>query len=312
MLKRGKPDGSLRIMDCPITISSRVVYDRVGHGYYTFMIRAFNENDIGSEISSGFELRIKKPAHLTIWFYAAVVISLGFLVYMIIRLREKNLRTEQKRLLKKIDEKTKDLIVKEEIIKERKKVEKVLIEAKTKAELSEKLKTSFLQNMSHEIRTPMNTVVGFSELLMKNTKVDTKQTEYINVIHTNAENLLTIIDDILDVSQLETNQLKVKQGNCKVDEMIDGLKSKYMEVLILPTAAKDKVDYFMLEPEQHIGKPEKYSGNLAPNCRELRLPCGLYEVKWRYWLDKAWKSMEVKICHKMKQPFTLDFEPDAL
>jgi signal transduction histidine kinase len=214
-----------------LTSARRIVYNRVGHGTYTFKIRAFNENDISSEISSGFELRIHKPVYLTPWFYAGLVILLVSLIYMVIRQREKNLRTEQERLLKKIDEKTKDLIVKDEIIKERKKVEKALIEAKTKAELSEKLKTSFLQNMSHEIRTPMNAVVGFSELLMKNTKVDAKQTEYIDVIHTNAENLLNIIDDILDVSQLETNQLIMREGNCKIDAMIEGLKEKYHEVL---------------------------------------------------------------------------------
>jgi len=214
-----------------LTSERRVVYDRVGHGYYTFKIKSFNENNIESEISSGFELIIKKPLYLTIWFNVAIILLLVFLVLVIIKRREKNLRTEQERLLKKIDEKTKDLIVKEEIIKERKKVEKVLIEAKTKAELSEKLKTSFLQNMSHEIRTPMNAVVGFSELLMKNTKVDAKQTEYIDVIHTNAENLLTIIDDILDVSQLESDQLIMREGNCKIDVLIECLKAKYLEVL---------------------------------------------------------------------------------
>jgi len=215
------------------TLSSgrRVVYDRVGHGNYTFKIRAFNENDISSEISSAFELRIKKPIHLTIWFYAVVFIMLGFLVYIIIKLRERKLRTEQVRLLKNLDEKTKDIIIKEEIIKERKKVEKVLIEAKTKAELSDKLKTSFLKNMSHEIRTPMNAVIGFSDLLKRTAEVDTKQMEYINVINTNAENLLTLIDDILDVSQLESNQLNVKKGACKVNVMIDDLKAKYLEVL---------------------------------------------------------------------------------
>jgi len=214
-----------------LTSSRRVVYDMVGHGNYTFKIKAFNADDVGSEITSAFELRIKKPVYHTIWFYAAILIILSLLVYILMRLRERKLRTEQERLLKNLDEKTKDLIVKEEIIKERKKVEKVLIEAKTKAELSEKLKTSFLQNMSHEIRTPIHAVVGFSDLLKKTVEVDTKQMQYINIINTNAENLLTLIDDILDVSQLETNQLKVKQGTCKVNVMIDDLKSKYLEVL---------------------------------------------------------------------------------
>ena len=214
-----------------LTSGRRVVYDRLGHGDYAFQIRAFNENDIGSEISSAFELRIKKPVYLAIWFYAVILFILGFLVYIIIRLRERNLRTEQERLLKNLDEKTKEIIIKEEIIKERKKVEKVLIEAKTKAEMSEKLKTSFLENMSHEIRTPMNAIVGFSDLLKNVGGLDPKQLGYINIIDSNAESLLTLIDDILDVSQLETNQLKVNQGTCKVNFMIDGLKSKYMEVL---------------------------------------------------------------------------------
>ena len=78
------------------------------------------------------------------------------------------MRTLQERLLKNLDEKTKEIIVKEEIIKERKKTEKELIAAKERAELSDKLKSSFLTNMSHEIRTPMNAIVGLSELLRDN------------------------------------------------------------------------------------------------------------------------------------------------
>jgi len=224
----------------------RVVYDRVGHGEYEFRIRAFNENDIVSEISSAFLLKIRKPVYLAFWFYAAIVLLLGFAFYMILKWRERNLRTEQQRLLKNLDEKTKDIIVKEEIIKERKKVEQVLIEAKTKAELSEKLKTAFLQNMSHEIRTPMNAIVGFSDLLKNSEGIDTKQSEYIKIINTNAENLLSIIDDILDISQLETNQLKIKQGVCKLNTMISGLKLKYRD--ILNDNGKKEVELIAMSP----------------------------------------------------------------
>jgi signal transduction histidine kinase/ligand-binding sensor domain-containing protein/CheY-like chemotaxis protein len=213
------------------TSSRRVVYDRIGHGRYSMAIRAFNENDIGSEITSALEMVIRKPVYLTFWFYLVMTLIISFTVYLIIRWREKNLRDEQQRLLKNLDEKSREIIVKEEIIKERKKVEKVLIEAKEKAELSEKLKTSFLQNMSHEIRTPMNAIVGFTSLLKNKLGSDTKQLEYIKIIDTNAESLLNLIDDILDVSQLETNQLQIRHNPCKINALIMELNSKYEEIL---------------------------------------------------------------------------------
>ena len=134
-------------------------------------------------------------------------------------------------MLKNLDEKTKEIIIKEEIIKERKKVEKILIEAKTKAELSEQLKTSFLQNMSHEIRTPMNAIVGFSQLLKEEGITDKMRNDFVENVSTNAESLLGLIDDILDVSQLETDQLKIKQDICNLNELIRGLESIYNEKL---------------------------------------------------------------------------------
>ena len=98
------------------TPDRRVVYDRVGHGKYTFRIRAFNESNIGSEIASGFELRIKKPIYLTRWFYAAFIVVLSFLVYMIIRLRERNQIRFQISLQKQLDERTQEVIIQKEEI----------------------------------------------------------------------------------------------------------------------------------------------------------------------------------------------------
>jgi serine phosphatase RsbU (regulator of sigma subunit) len=94
----------------------RVVYDRVGHGNYTFQIRAFNENDISSEISSAFELRIKKPIYLTIWFYAAIFLLISFLVYLIIKLRERKQVQLQLYLQNKLDERTQEVIIQKEEI----------------------------------------------------------------------------------------------------------------------------------------------------------------------------------------------------
>lgn len=74
--------------------------------------------------------------------------------------------------------------------------------AKEKAEQSDKLKSAFLANMSHEIRTPLNAIIGFSELLQQSSS-ETERAEYWNIISTNNALLLTLINDILDLSKIE-------------------------------------------------------------------------------------------------------------
>lgn len=197
-----------------------VKFDRVGYGDYTFKIRAFNENDVLSELSPAFEIRIMKPVYLSVWFYLLIAFIIGFSFFMVLRIRERNHKMVQERLLKNLDEKTKEIIVKEEIIKERKKVEKILIEAKTKAELSDKLKSSFLRNMSHEIRTPMNAIVGFTQLLCEEGLSIESRNDFIANVSANAESLLKLIDDILDLSKLETNQLEIEIEELEVNDLI--------------------------------------------------------------------------------------------
>ncbi|MCQ2974298.1 MAG: ATP-binding protein [Bacteroidales bacterium] len=92
----------------------------------------------------------------------------------------------------------------------RKQREKELVEAKQKAEESDKLKSAFLANMSHEIRTPMNSIIGFSELLAKPGNFDKNKEKYLNFIINSGKSLLNLINDIIDISKIEAGQLKVK------------------------------------------------------------------------------------------------------
>jgi signal transduction histidine kinase/CheY-like chemotaxis protein len=151
------------------------------------------------------------------------------------------MRTFQERLLKKIDEKTKEIIVKEEIIKERKKAEKILIAAKEKAELSDKLKSSFLTNMSHEIRTPMNAIVGLSELLKDKDFSEPEKTEFVDLILANSNSLLELIDDILDISKIESNQLKINLKEFEVYPLLNELYHRYTDEI--KSKEKSSVDF---------------------------------------------------------------------
>lgn len=92
---------------------------------------------------------------------------------------------------------------------ERKQFEKKLIQAKNKAEEASRLKTEFLHNVSHEVRTPMNGIIGFSQLLGKDNLSNEQRFKYIDIVKQSSNQLLNIIDDILEISRLETNQAKV-------------------------------------------------------------------------------------------------------
>lgn len=108
-----------------------------------------------------------------------------------------------------------------ENITDRKIAEENLLFAKEKAENSDKLKSVFLSNMSHEIRTPLNSIVGFSELLADSRLASNVRTEYYEIIRNSANKLTQIINDILDISKLETKQFKIYKTVCSLSEIMN-------------------------------------------------------------------------------------------
>jgi CheY-like chemotaxis protein len=98
-----------------------------------------------------------------------------------------------------------------------------LVRAKEKAEKADELKSSFLMNMSHEIRTPMNAIVGFSELLFRPGIENPDREKYQGLIRSSSDRLIHLIDDILDISKIETGQLVVEKTGCQIDLVFNEL-----------------------------------------------------------------------------------------
>ncbi|MFW6114570.1 MAG: PAS domain-containing sensor histidine kinase, partial [bacterium] len=109
-------------------------------------------------------------------------------------------------------------------ISERKAREKQLAEAKEAAEAASRAKSTFLANMSHEIRTPMAAITGFTELLLTEQRAPDEQREYLSTIQRNAQSLLTIINDILDLSKIEAEKLEVEPMDCSPRQLVEDVK----------------------------------------------------------------------------------------
>jgi PAS domain S-box-containing protein len=122
-----------------------------------------------------------------------------------------------------------------------------LIRAKEKAEESDRLKSAFLDNISHEIRTPMNAILGFTELIHSTQLNEKQRIDYHNIIQKSGKKLLRLIDDIIDVSKIASNQLNLNKQNFLVAEVLKDVKSgfdSYMGKKPLVTLVyKEAVDF---------------------------------------------------------------------
>lgn len=148
--------------------------------------------------------------------------------------------------------------IKEDITAQ-KKITEELVRAKEKAEENDRLKSAFLANLSHEIRTPMNAIMGFSQLLEAESYSQEKKQEFIEIIKKSGQYLLSVIDDIIEISRIETRQIVPTLTTVDINPLMRSLH-KSMEI----TIPKEKDIKLLID----IGEPD---GNLLIQTDEIKL-----------------------------------------
>lgn len=129
----------------------------------------------------------------------------------------------------KQEDKAGGIIVFTEDITNQKETEMELLKARTEAEKASAAKSNFIASMSHEFRTPLNAVIGFAEVLKTSEGFDKKQKELLDQIHENGSQLLSMINDVLDISRIETSRINYEESEFAVERLVNSSVKPFLE-----------------------------------------------------------------------------------
>jgi signal transduction histidine kinase/ligand-binding sensor domain-containing protein/CheY-like chemotaxis protein len=247
-----------------IHVSSKrrfLTYTNLPPRTYKLQVQATNSNGVWSDTERSIDIVIKPPFWRSIWFISITSILLLIALTTIYRIRSQQVKLHRRKLEQLVKQRTIELenqkeelsqqrdyansqhekleAQKEELEKHKNNLERLiqertsdLLKAKEKAEASDRLKSAFLANISHEIRTPLNSILGFSGILCQPSDLDDEERERcFHMVESSSKELLNLINDILDISKIDSGDLVLNIDNCHVNNLLQDLYDSHLNYI---------------------------------------------------------------------------------
>ncbi len=218
-------------------------YTRLDPGNYTFRVKASNNDGVWNEQARTIKVTITPPWWQTPWFRGlALVLAVGLVVGSY-RWRVSAIENRNRELEGQVTARTKELAQSNEQLTVAKEQAEV---AQEKAEVANQAKSTFLSNMSHELRTPLNGILGYAQILKRRRGLDTTQRDGLNIIRQSGEHLLTLINDILDLSKIEADKMELYPIPVNLPSFLAGIAG------LIRMRAEEKNIYFKFAAAEQL------------------------------------------------------------
>jgi signal transduction histidine kinase len=196
-----------------------VHFDGLAEGYYLFEVQAVDsDGNLGSVAS--FPFIVDAPWYRSIPAYIFYVLSSISLVTILVRLQLRRLRKRNRLLAETVAEQTREL----------REQHQELLSARDVANAASAAKSHFLANMSHELRTPLNAILGYTQLILRDRALPEPNPARLQQIKTSGEHLLGLINEVLDLSKVESGKLGIRLGQIDTEELATEMVNSFRHV----------------------------------------------------------------------------------